>query len=196
MDGTSKLIRALTSTHLLIIAGFMLSGIMFLSWLGTPMRLSAIGQPLPVIDLKPLVFTNEQVLVEDLQGKVLVLHFWGTWCPPCMLEFPEFAKVANRFADTADVKILSVACSSGPENNLAALATQTEAYLSKVAPNMATFSDPAAMTRHQIGLLLPQQSLGYPTTVLVDRNGKIAAVWEGYAPGGMRELEQAINKVL
>lgn len=33
------------------------------------------------------------------QGKVIVANFWATWCPPCLREIPEFAKVSRKFAD-------------------------------------------------------------------------------------------------
>lgn len=37
--------------------------------------------------------------VSDWQGKVLVVNFWATWCPPCVKEIPEFSAVSRHYAD-------------------------------------------------------------------------------------------------
>lgn len=47
-------------------------------------------------------------------GRPIVLNFWATWCPPCMQELPEFARVAEEYADRA-VVIGAVVSSPRPE---------------------------------------------------------------------------------
>lgn len=37
--------------------------------------------------------------LEQWRGKVLVVNFWATWCPPCIKEIPEFSAVSRRYAD-------------------------------------------------------------------------------------------------
>lgn len=175
---------------------FMVLGISFLARLGQPRRSPAIGQPLPELQLQPLVNTKTLVSQQEIAGKVVVLHFWGTWCPPCRLEFPGFAKVEQKFRDNRNVVLLSVSCSGGPEDDLKSLASQTQDYLSKQSPQMATYCDPTGMTRLSIGKLLTYGELGYPTTVLVDRTGNIAQVWEGYTPDGMNQLERLTDALL
>lgn len=41
---------------------------------------------------------GEQYALADWRGKVLVVNFWATWCPPCIKEIPEFSAVARRHA--------------------------------------------------------------------------------------------------
>jgi len=41
---------------------------------------------------------NERALA-DWRGRILVVNFWATWCPPCVKEIPEFAEVSRRYAD-------------------------------------------------------------------------------------------------
>ena len=38
-------------------------------------------------------------LVKDAHGKVLVMNFWATWCPPCVKEMPELARFNNEYKD-------------------------------------------------------------------------------------------------
>ncbi|NMG76091.1 redoxin domain-containing protein [Aromatoleum diolicum] len=39
--------------------------------------------------------------LEQWRGKVLVVNFWATWCPPCLREIPDFARVSERFSGAA-----------------------------------------------------------------------------------------------
>ena len=174
----------------------MLLGTLVLVWLGTPRGTPVVGQPLPALDLRPLANVDAAPTRESLSGKVVVLHFWGTWCPPCRAEFPEFVKLANKFENESRVAIVSVSCSGGPEYNLDKLKSETESFLSNVAPGMKTYCDPAAMTRTQIAMLLSGGTIGYPTTIISDAEGKIAQVLPGYRDGEMAELENRIESML
>lgn len=174
----------------------MLLGTLVLVWLGTPVGTPIVGQPLPELDLQPLVNTESAPTSDLLKGKVTVLHFWGTWCPPCRAEFPEFVKLAKRFENESRVAIVSVSCSGGPEYNLAELKSETESYLSDVAPGMPAYCDPAAMTRAQLAMLLPGGTIGYPTTIVSDTQGRIVEVLPGYLEGDMEKLEKRIEAMV
>ncbi|MDX1929521.1 MAG: TlpA disulfide reductase family protein [Pirellulaceae bacterium] len=181
---------------LFLFGGMMLLGTLVLVWLGTPRGTPVIGQLLPPLDLQPLVNSDSAPTTESLVGKVTVLHFWGTWCPPCRDEFPGFVKLAKKFENEPRVAIVSVSCSGGPEYNLAELKSETEAYLTDVAPGMPTFCDPAAMTRAQIAMLLSGGTIGYPTTMLADSEGRIVEVLAGYREGDMEKLQTRIEAMM
>ena len=62
---------------------------------------------------KPLVpnFTLEsnqgsQVSLSDYAGRVVVLKFWASWCPPCRAEMPEFKKLHEHLADSEEAVLL------------------------------------------------------------------------------------------
>ena len=175
---------------------FMLVGLMFLAWLGSPPQVVAEGKPLPIMDLQPLIGTEDSPSVESLRGKLAVIHFWGTWCPPCVAEYPEFAQLAKHFADDARVKVLSVSCSSGPEYDVNALRDKTQAFMEERQAVLPTYCDPAAMTRGKLALIMPNGAFSYPTTLLVDRDGVIIESLAGSAHGDMAALESMIEKLL
>ena len=53
-----------------------------------------------------ITYRDEQghsVKLSSLKGKVVVLHFWGSWCPPCRQEMPELVKLHQAMADRKDV---------------------------------------------------------------------------------------------
>ncbi len=174
----------------------MLVGIMALAWIGRPRPSIAIGEPLPPLDLLPLLGVEQPVTNQELAGSLVVLHFWGTWCPPCLKEFPEFADLVAEFAGNTQVAFVSVSCSGGPEYDIERLRRETQSFLAKNSVEVATYCDPAAMTRQQLALLLPNGSFGYPTTLLVGRDGRILDVLEGYYPGEMKKLAGTIQQNL
>ncbi len=174
----------------------MLVGILVLAWIGRPPMMVTVGKPLPPLDLQPLLDGTQPVTHESLSGKWAVIHFWGTWCPPCKQEFPEFVKLVEQFADSNQVAIVSVSCSGGPEYDLEELRLQTTEFMAQYNSSVPTYSDPAAMTRQQLALILPNGSMGYPTTLLVDPQGKIVSLLNGYLPGDMQKLAQQLKSHL
>ena len=64
-----------------------------------------VGQKLPSYSVE--IFDENGVSGEFIDpsdlGKVTVINFWGTWCPPCVNELPEFSKVATEYKDTVTI---------------------------------------------------------------------------------------------
>ncbi len=183
------------SNRYVLYAGlFMLAGLTVLAWIGQPEPPKIIGEALPRIDVQPMI-DAQPISNESLIGKVAVIHFWGTWCPPCQMEFPEFAKLANEFADNDDVAIVSISCGrGGNESDLAALEAKTSDFLGKFDARIPTYSDAVGMTRYQISMLM--ESMGFPTTLVVDRDGIIVEALPGYLPGEMETLVSKIKSLL
>jgi peroxiredoxin len=62
--------------------------------------------PAPDFTLQDLA--GQEVRLADLHGKFVVLNFWATWCEPCIREWPQLDRLAERLADRADVVVLAV----------------------------------------------------------------------------------------
>jgi thiol-disulfide isomerase/thioredoxin len=97
--------------------------------------------------------------LSDLKGKVVVLNFWASWCPPCVNEAPSMVKLQQHIAGKGGV-VLGASIDEDPE----AYAGFLKAY----GINFPTFRDPTKKI-----------SLGYgtsiiPETYIIDRRGKIA----------------------
>jgi thiol-disulfide isomerase/thioredoxin len=51
---------------------------------------------------------GEYVTLEDLKGKVVVLDFWATWCPPCVASVPELRNLYNRYSKDSSFVLIGV----------------------------------------------------------------------------------------
>ena len=101
--------------------------------------------------------------LDQWRGKVLVVNFWATWCPPCLKEIPEFIRMQARYRERG-LQFVGVAIDQ-PE---------------KVAPfaEEMGFNYPVligALDAVELLRTLGNQHGGLPFTVVFDRNGMLAA---------------------
>lgn len=154
-----------------------------------------VGKRLDVISLTPLTGGADHVDQASLAGKVVLINFWGVWCPPCREELPRLAATVEKFAAEPRFRFLSVSCAAaGEDGNVDALRDSTEAFLVQQSLNFVTYADPELVTRKAVDRVIGFS--GYPTTILMDENGVIRAVWQGYWRGLESEIERAIRDVL
>lgn len=64
----------------------------------------AVGQRFPDLMLADKSLPS----LSSLRGKIVVLHFWGSWCPPCAAEIPEFAQLAHKLRQDERIHILAL----------------------------------------------------------------------------------------
>jgi thiol-disulfide isomerase/thioredoxin len=50
--------------------------------------------------------SGKAMKLSDLRGKVLLVHFWGTWCPPCRNEMPELQKLHQALGGSSDIQLV------------------------------------------------------------------------------------------
>jgi peroxiredoxin len=117
-------------------------------------------------DLSGETVDGKQLDVADYKGKVVVLNVWGSWCPPCRAEAPNFVKVAK---DTADQGVQFVGINTRDPSTAPAKAFEDEQGIT-----YPSLYDPTGklMLRFKKGTLNPQ---AIPSTLIIDRDGKIAA---------------------
>lgn len=187
-------------TALALFAGLLLVYSLFFSaglrW-GAGESHPAVGQRLPALRLDALTGGGQGVQLDDLQGKVVLVNYWGTWCPPCKMELPSLVALAREMRDEPDFLFLSVSCGGNAANeDRDVLAESTAAFLQSTKTELPTYFDAGGESRKSLIVAANLHEFGYPATVLLDREGIIRALWIGYDVAYEREMELAVRNAL
>jgi thiol-disulfide isomerase/thioredoxin len=154
---------------------------------------SAVGKKLGDLHLAALTGDAQDAKRGDVENKVALINFWGTWCPPCVAEFPHIAEIGEKYADRDDFKLFAVSSAPGYAS-IEELRTETEAFLKERNSDLPTHADVDDKTRAAIEATAGWD--GYPTTVIIDREGTIRGLWVGYMPGTEQEMEALLAELL
>jgi thiol-disulfide isomerase/thioredoxin len=151
----------------------------------------AVGRTLGRLPLEPL---PPAAGAADLAGKVTLLNFWATWCPPCRRELPGLARIAARLADEPRFQLVAVNVGSGGADDPAALATETREFLAArgIAIAAWAFDDPVGRVTLSTTLALE----GIPATFLVGPDGRIRRAWVGFRAGDEAEMAREVFALL
>lgn len=99
-------------------------------------------------------------------GQVIIINYWATWCEPCREELPGLMDVARR-SSHEDLAIVAISMDTGPD--AAAKVTQFAARYRLQYP--IAFPDKTGIDLHDL--------IRLPTTVLIDREGRVAMTTAG-----------------
>lgn len=62
-------------------------------------EIRAYAEPVPAPSLDLPDLDGNPVTLTDLHGRVVLVNFWGTWCPPCVEEMPSIQRLQNQLSD-------------------------------------------------------------------------------------------------
>ncbi len=123
--------------------------------------------------------SGHPVRLSSFQGKVVLLNFWATWCPPCRTEVPWFQEFHMRYGGDGFVA-LGVSVDESWQPVRAFLEQTLVTY-----PVMVDSGEVAGLYGHLKAL---------PATLLIDRKGRIVKVYTGLVERA--EYERAIERLL
>jgi cytochrome c biogenesis protein CcmG, thiol:disulfide interchange protein DsbE len=120
------------------------------------------------------------------RGKVVVLNFWATWCPPCIEETPALNRL-QKYIDSRNGVVLGVAADADP-----AIYDQ---FLRDHGVIFPTYRDPATKDNHSPIAGAYGTSM-YPETYIIDRQGKIARKIIGFQEWDSPEMLAYFDSIL
>jgi len=110
-------------------------------------------------DFTLLDLEGEEMSLSDFEGKIVVLNFWATWCPPCKAEIPDFIEVCKLYEDK-DVQFVGVSVDKSVED--------LKKFVNDFDINYPILID------NTIDNVSPGWNIsGIPTTFILSKNGEV-----------------------
>lgn len=120
------------------------------------------------------------IALNDLRGKVVLVDFWASWCPPCRQSFPWMQDIYNRYSGKG---FAIIAISVDKQKSSADMFTQSFTPI----PFVIAY-DPSGKTADAFHLE------GMPSSYLIDRSGTIIYSHAGFDPKKTQTLENLIEE--
>lgn len=128
--------------------------------------------------------SGNTISLEEARGKVVLLDFWATWCPPCRMSIPELIKLQEKFGEKGLV-ILGVSMDDPrkiTDKDLRAFKKQLQINYTILRANRQVLKD-----------YFGNEAISIPTMFIIDREGKIRDKLVGFRPG---TLEKSVGEIL
>jgi|SRR5215510_8148492 peroxiredoxin len=142
-------------------------------------RIIVVGDSAP--EFTVTADTGKTVGLPNFGGKLLVLNFWATWCPPCVEETPSLSAFSRRFSGKG-VVVLGVSVDKDEK--------QYRTFLQQHHPEFLTARDPAAKINADYG------TFKYPETYIIDTKGKVVQKIIGPADWSDDKMVSYVNSLL
>jgi peroxiredoxin len=111
--------------------------------------------------------------LDDLRGKVVLLNFWATWCPPCKAEMPDLNALQQEYGEARDFVVVGV--------NVEEDTAEVKSFVDRQQLTFPIVFDSDGRVTTQLFGVRP-----LPTTFIIDRDGFIRDAWNGQiAPEAM-----------
>ncbi|HZQ23829.1 MAG TPA: TlpA disulfide reductase family protein [Terriglobales bacterium] len=136
-----------------------------------------IGTPAPDFTVKE---GNQSVSLSQFRGKVVVLNFWATWCPPCVEEMPSLVKMSERMKNKGIVVLgVSVDADEGAYQR----------FITDHGVDFTTIRDADQKSNNLYG------TFKFPETYIIDRNGIVRRKFIGAVDWTEPEIVDFLSKI-
>lgn len=123
---------------------------------------AAVAYPAPDLELVDLA--GNSVQLDDLQGQVVLLNAWATWCPPCLAEMPDLQDYFERHRDQA-FTLIGVNIGEAPG--------AVSAFIDQTGVTFPIWMDPGEQTLRALN------TVSLPTSIVIDTQGVVRLAWSG-----------------
>jgi cytochrome c biogenesis protein CcmG, thiol:disulfide interchange protein DsbE len=138
---------------------------------------ASIGKDAPNFTVKD---SDRSVTLSDLRGKVVLLNFWATWCPPCIQEMPSLVQLQQRWKDKG-VVVLAVSIDVDEAGY--------HKFIRDHNVDLLTVRDDQQKSPRLYG------TFGWPETYVIDREGKIRRKFIGAVNWSSPDIDQYLSSL-
>ena len=124
--------------------------------------------------------SDHSITLSQFRGKVVILNFWATWCPPCVAETPAMVEMQNRMKDKG-VVVLAVSIDADD--------AAYHKFLKDYKVSMVTVRDEERKASNLYG------TFGWPESYIIDRNGTIRRKFIGPVEWTSPEVTEFLSKL-
>jgi len=135
-----------------------------------------VGSPAPDFTVED---ADRKVSLHDLKGKIVVLNFWATWCPPCTEEMPSLVKMQKQMKNNVVVLAVSVDDDERSYHN----------FLKKNNVDLLTVRDPQQKSNELYG------TIKFPETYIIDQSGILRRKFIGAVDWTRPDVIEYLNKL-
>jgi thiol-disulfide isomerase/thioredoxin len=133
-----------------------------------------LKDPAPLGDFTLTDIEGRTISSADLRGKVVLVNFWATWCPPCRAEIPDLITLQQKYRD--HLVVIGISEDESPVETVKAFVAEQK------------INYPIAMTTPELAKIF-RGVAALPTTFVIDREGKLAQRHVGLLNAEETELE-------
>ena len=169
-------------TNLLIIAGCIIAALAFTWLLDFQGRPTAAHIKSSELNLTLTTLDGKSIQLSDYRGKIILLNFWATWCPPCVIEFPQMLELT---ATNKDIIFIAVSVDENEDAIERFLKKQNQKHTN--SERFITAHDPGRKTAHNLGIKK------FPETIIIGKDGRIKDKIVGAIDWLSDETEQRLS---
>lgn len=127
---------------------------------------------------------GKRVNWRDFRGKHVLVNFWATWCPPCVIELPSLGRLAKKF-DGQDLSVIAVSIDAARDQS------QIKQFLqNRGIGEFAAYHDDYSQVQPNIPMR------GIPTSFLLNKKGQITHIFEGDARWDRPESYKFFDQII
>ncbi len=174
-----------------VAALLMMGMVVVAAWAGRN-RYTAVNAGSPAPEFLALTLAGEPVSLGDLEGKVVLLNIWATWCPPCRFEMPSLERLQQAIPDD-DFVIVAVsvdAAEPGEPDAFGRIAGDVSEYIAENGYTFTVWHDPPGTIQRVY------QTTGVPESFLIGRDGLIYKKVAGPTEWDSPEYQEMIRRLL
>lgn len=175
MKGVSFNVKLSSAISILLI---LIAGYNFIPLLVQQHLAEVVNEPSP--DFHFMNLEGEEVTKSDLNGKIVILDFFGTWCKPCIAELKELAPIISQYNEVAFYVV-----NSGQGGDTV---EKTKVFAEKRGYDFAYGFDHEGQVHKAFGFT------GVPALVILDQSGNVRLKNEGY--NSSEDIHQIISRTL